>query len=71
MDTSTNYIYGLEALLGIGGGVFIQASYAVIQAVTDPADMSYGISFIMIGTSLLHSRKHRSQTNEPQLKSEA
>lgn len=50
MNTSTSYIYGLEALLGIGGGVFIQASYAVIQAVTDPADMSYGISFIMIGT---------------------
>ena len=29
--------------------MYAQASYAVIQTVIDPSDMSYGISFIMVG----------------------
>ena len=47
-STSPGYIYGFETLLGIGAGAFIQAGYAVIQAVVDAADMSYAISFMMI-----------------------
>ncbi|KAI6087312.1 major facilitator superfamily domain-containing protein [Hypoxylon rubiginosum] len=41
-------IYGFEILVGIGSGCFIQAGYAVIQAVVDPVDMAYAISFMMI-----------------------
>ncbi|KAI9776506.1 MAG: hypothetical protein M1839_009540 [Geoglossum umbratile] len=46
--TSTSKIYGYEVLLGVGTGAYIQAGYAVIQAVVDPADMYYAISFMMI-----------------------
>ncbi len=48
-QTSTASIYGFEVLLGVGTGAFIQAGYAVIQAVVDPVDMAYAISFMMIG----------------------
>ncbi|KAI1075118.1 major facilitator superfamily domain-containing protein [Whalleya microplaca] len=48
-DTPQAHIYGFEILIGIGTGCFIQAGYAVIQAVVDPADMAYAISFMMIG----------------------
>ncbi|KAI9768084.1 MAG: hypothetical protein M1840_005118 [Geoglossum simile] len=47
-NTATSNIYGYEVLLGIGTGAYIQAGYAVIQAVVDPADMYYAISFMMI-----------------------
>lgn len=47
--TPTANIYGFEVLLGIGAGAFIQAGYAVIQAVVDASDMSNAISFMMIG----------------------
>lgn len=47
--TSTSYIYGFEALLGIGGGAFVQAGYAVIQAVVAPEDLGYAVSFMMVG----------------------
>ncbi|EYE92423.1 putative MFS drug efflux transporter [Aspergillus ruber CBS 135680] len=46
--TSTSYIYGFEALLGIGGGAFVQAGYAVIQAVVAPEDLGYAVSFMMV-----------------------
>lgn len=49
LTTSVSYIYGCEVLLGIGGGAFVQAGYAVTQAVVDPVDVVYAISFIMIG----------------------
>lgn len=48
-ETPEGQIYGFEILLGIGTGCFIQAGYAVIQAVTPPADMAYAISFMMLG----------------------
>ncbi|KAI4157766.1 MAG: hypothetical protein L6R39_000597 [Caloplaca ligustica] len=50
VDTGTSQasIYGFEVLLGVGSGAFIQAGYAVIQAVVEPADMSYAISFMML-----------------------
>lgn len=47
--TSPSYIYGFEALLGIGGGAFVQAGYAVIQAVVAPEDLGYAVSFMMVG----------------------
>nr|XP_036575252.1 MFS drug efflux transporter [Colletotrichum truncatum]KAF6781796.1 MFS drug efflux transporter [Colletotrichum truncatum] len=47
--TPTANIYGYEILLGIGTGCYIQAGYAVIQAVIAPADMAYGIGFMMLG----------------------
>ncbi|KZL74868.1 mfs drug efflux transporter [Colletotrichum incanum] len=48
-DTPTANIYGYEVLLGIGTGCYIQAGYAVIQAVVAPAEMAYGIGFMMLG----------------------
>ncbi|KAK4247367.1 major facilitator superfamily domain-containing protein [Corynascus novoguineensis] len=47
-DTPEAQIYGFEILTGIGTGCFIQAGYAVIQAVTPPAEMAYAISFMML-----------------------
>ncbi|MCJ1367960.1 hypothetical protein MMC16_007098 [Acarospora aff. strigata] len=48
VNTSTAKIYGFEILIGIGTGAYAQAGYAVIQAVTEPSDMSYAISFMLI-----------------------
>ncbi|EAU31618.1 predicted protein [Aspergillus terreus NIH2624] len=49
-DTPEANIYGYEIIVGIGTGCFIQAGYAVIQAVVPPAEMAYGISYMMLGT---------------------
>jgi len=46
--TSQASIYGFEVLVGIGTGCFIQAGYAVIQAVVPPAEMAYAISYMML-----------------------
>lgn len=46
--TSTGSIYGFEVLIGVGTGCFIQAGYAVIQAIVPPAEMAYAISFMML-----------------------
>ncbi|KAK8018775.1 hypothetical protein PG991_007965 [Apiospora marii] len=46
--TSTASIYGFEILVGVGTGSFIQAGYAVIQAMVPPEEMAYGISFMML-----------------------
>ncbi|KAJ5628751.1 hypothetical protein N7490_010979 [Penicillium lividum] len=48
VETSPSYIYGFEALLGLGGGAFVQAGYAVIQTVVPPKDLGYAVSFMMI-----------------------
>lgn len=47
--TSQEYIYGFEALLGLGGGAFVQAGYAVIQTCVPADDLGYAVSFMMIG----------------------
>lgn len=47
-DTPTGNIYGYEILIGIGTGCFIQAGYAVIQAMVPPAELAYAISFMML-----------------------
>lgn len=36
-------------MLGLGGGAFVQAGYAVIQTVVPPEDLGYAVSFMMIG----------------------
>ncbi|KAF2138174.1 uncharacterized protein K452DRAFT_277993 [Aplosporella prunicola CBS 121167] len=48
LDTSQSYIYGFEAMLGLGGGAFVQAGYAVIQTAVPPQDLGYAVSFMMI-----------------------
>ncbi|EEQ30960.1 conserved hypothetical protein [Microsporum canis CBS 113480] len=48
INTSPGVIYGLEAILGIGAGVYTQASFAVIQAVVDPADASNCLTLMLI-----------------------
>lgn len=53
-------IYGYEILVGIGTGCFIQAGYAVIQAVIPPAEMAYGISFMMLGQSTPSRKTNKS-----------
>ncbi|KAL4746946.1 hypothetical protein BDW72DRAFT_206901 [Aspergillus terricola var. indicus] len=45
--TSRSIIYGLEAVLGLGLGLYVQASFAVIQAVTSPADSAYGLTMMI------------------------
>ena len=49
VNTSTAHIYGYEVLLGIGTGSYIQAGYGVIQAIIEPANMAYALSFMMLG----------------------
>ncbi|EFR04241.1 SGE1 [Nannizzia gypsea CBS 118893] len=48
INSSPGLIYGLEALLGIGAGIYTQAAFAIIQAVVDPADASNGITLMLI-----------------------
>ncbi|KAL7907494.1 major facilitator superfamily domain-containing protein [Trichoderma velutinum] len=47
-ETSSASVYGFEVLVGAGTGCFIQAGYAVIQAVVSPTDLAYSISFMML-----------------------
>ena len=47
--TSTGTIYGYEVLLGIGSGCGMQAAFAVIQTLTRPELVTFGLSFIMVG----------------------
>jgi MFS family permease len=47
-NTSEGRIYGYEVLLGLGVGSYVQAGYAVIQAVVPPTEMAHGISFAML-----------------------
>jgi hypothetical protein len=45
-------VYGYEVLLGFGVGAYLQAGYAVIQGVLDPSQMSYAITFMLVGQLL-------------------
>jgi hypothetical protein len=55
--TSPSYIYGFEALLGLGAGGSVQAGYAVIQTVVPATDLGYAVSFIMIGRDFLSAQR--------------
>ena len=55
VNTSTSAIYGYEVMIAFGAGSFVQASFAVIQTIVTPAEMSYGITFMLIGTFIVAS----------------
>ncbi|KAL2159568.1 hypothetical protein VTH06DRAFT_2137 [Thermothelomyces fergusii] len=46
--TPEGHIYGFEVLTGVGTGCFIQAGYAVIQAVTPAAELAYALGYMML-----------------------
>lgn len=48
-ETSTGTIYGFSILVGVGVGMFCQASFSVAQAVVDPAMVPNAVGFITCG----------------------
>ncbi|OGM50872.1 MFS drug efflux transporter [Aspergillus bombycis] len=46
--TSPSVIYGLELVLGLGAGLYTQAAFAVIQAVTPPSDSVDGLTLMIL-----------------------
>ena len=48
-DTSSGNIYGYLVLLGIGGGMYAQASFAVAQAKSKPHEIPWAVGFIALG----------------------
>lgn len=48
VSTSTAKIYGYEVLSAIGAGAFVQSGYAVLQAIVDPSEMAFAITFMMV-----------------------
>ncbi|KAL8878107.1 MAG: hypothetical protein Q9198_004019, partial [Flavoplaca austrocitrina] len=48
VNTSDSAIYGYEVLIAFGAGSFVQASFAVIQTIVTPAEMSYGITLMLV-----------------------
>ncbi|KAL4789636.1 major facilitator superfamily domain-containing protein [Aspergillus venezuelensis] len=48
LDTSTSRIYGYTVLMGLGVGAFIQASFAVAQAVVKPEAVPAAVGFITL-----------------------
>lgn len=53
VNTSASAIYGYEVMVAFGAGSFVQASFSVIQTIVTPAEMSYGITLMLVGRSLL------------------
>ncbi|KLJ06336.1 hypothetical protein EMPG_10268 [Blastomyces silverae] len=52
VNTPARNIYGYEVLAGIGTGCYIQAGYAVMQGLTEPAMTASAISFMMLAQLL-------------------
>ncbi|KAH8807460.1 major facilitator superfamily domain-containing protein [Xylogone sp. PMI_703] len=48
LDTSDAHIYGYTVLLGLGGGMYAQASFAVAQAKSKPQEIPLAIGFISL-----------------------
>ncbi|KAE8137951.1 major facilitator superfamily domain-containing protein [Aspergillus pseudotamarii] len=46
--TSPSVLYGLELVLGLGAGLYSQAAFAVIQAVTPPSDSVDGLTLMIL-----------------------
>ncbi|KAE8421983.1 major facilitator superfamily domain-containing protein [Aspergillus pseudocaelatus] len=46
--TSPSVLYGLELVLGLGAGLYTQAAFAVIQAVTPPSDSADGLTLMIL-----------------------
>lgn len=53
VHTNAGRVYGYEILLGVGIGAYLQAGYSVIQGVLEPIHMSYGVTFMLLGKSLI------------------
>lgn len=47
-DSSTSRVYGYTVLLGVGTGMFLQASFSVAQAVVEPENIAPAIAFITL-----------------------
>lgn len=45
-DTSASSIYGYTVLIGLGVGMYLQASFSVAQAVVDPENVPLAVRFI-------------------------
>lgn len=45
-DTSVSSIYGYTVLIGLGVGMYLQASFSVAQAVVDPENVPLAVGFI-------------------------
>jgi len=52
INTPISRVYGYEVLVGVGLGCYLQAGYAVIQGVLDPSQMSYAVTFMLLGQLL-------------------
>ena len=48
LDTSTSKIYGYTVLLGIGGGMYAQAGFAIAQVKVPPQEIPLAIGFISL-----------------------
>jgi len=51
-ETATGRVYGFTVLLGIGVGMFLQASFSVAQAVVDLENIAPAISFITLAQTV-------------------
>jgi hypothetical protein len=51
-DTSDGRIYGYTVLIGVGVGMWIQASFSVAQATVDPESVAAAIGFITLAQFL-------------------
>ena len=48
LNTSTSKIYGYTVLLGIGGGMYAQAGFAIAQVKVKPQEIPMAIGFISL-----------------------
>ncbi|KAL3481331.1 major facilitator superfamily domain-containing protein [Aspergillus californicus] len=48
LETSTSRIYGYTVILGLGVGLWLQASFAVAQAVVEPKSVPSAVGFITL-----------------------
>ena len=48
LDTSTSKIYGYTVLLGLGGGMYAQAGFAIAQVKVPPPEIPLAIGFISL-----------------------
>ncbi|THC90743.1 hypothetical protein EYZ11_009790 [Aspergillus tanneri] len=52
VHTRPAILYGLEIVIGLGAGLYTQAAFAVIQAVTAPFEATYGLTLMLLGMTL-------------------
>ncbi|KAA8650146.1 uncharacterized protein ATNIH1004_002827 [Aspergillus tanneri] len=48
VHTRPAILYGLEIVIGLGAGLYTQAAFAVIQAVTAPFEATYGLTLMLL-----------------------